>query len=75
MQMVKGVEGKMYEERLKSLGLFSLEQSRLRGDRIVASDFHPRGSSGAGADLCSLGQQQEPRERHGAVTGEVQAGC
>ena len=29
--MVKGVKGKMYEERLRSLGLFSPEQSRLRG--------------------------------------------
>ena len=28
--MVEGLEGKMYEEQLRSLGLFSPEQSRLR---------------------------------------------
>ena len=62
MQMMKGVEGKMYEEQLKSRGLFCLQQRRLREDLIVASDFHPRGSRGAGADLCSLGTATGPEE-------------
>ena len=51
---VKGLEGKTYEERLRSLGLLSLEKRRLRGDLITVCSFLTRGSGGAGADLFSL---------------------
>ena len=57
MKMVKGLEGKMYEERLRSLGLFSLEKRSLRGlrgDFIAVYSFLTRGSGGAGTDLFSL---------------------
>ena len=52
--MVKGLEGKPYEEWLKSLCLFSLEKRRLRADLIAVYSFPTRGGGGACADLFSL---------------------
>uniref|UniRef100_A0A493TQ48 Reverse transcriptase domain-containing protein n=1 Tax=Anas platyrhynchos platyrhynchos TaxID=8840 RepID=A0A493TQ48_ANAPP len=53
-KMVKGLEGKPYEERLRSLGLFSLGMGRLRGDLIAVYSFLAWGSAEAGADLFSV---------------------
>ena len=52
--MVKDLERKTYKEWLRSLGLFSLEKSGLRGDLITVYSFLMRGSGGAGTDLFSL---------------------
>jgi len=38
-KMVKGLQGKTYEEQLRFLGLFSPEKRRLRGGLMVAYSF------------------------------------
>ncbi|GAB0184539.1 hypothetical protein GRJ2_000919200 [Grus japonensis] len=52
--MVKGLKGKRCEEQLRSLGLFSLEKRRLRGNLITVCNFIKWSSRGGGVDLLSL---------------------
>jgi len=73
--MVKGLEGKMCEEQLRPLGLLSPEQSRLRGGLMAACSSLTRGAEGQALSSALWGQRQDPRERHGAGTGEAEAGC
>ncbi|KAJ7402099.1 hypothetical protein BTVI_89436 [Pitangus sulphuratus] len=49
MGMLKGLERKPYEERLRTLGLFSLEKRGLKSDLIVVFNILVKGSGEAGS--------------------------
>lgn len=73
-KMMKGLEGKTYEEKLRSLVLPSLERRRLRDDLTVVYSFLTMGRNSC-RSLLTSDLKLDLREWHEAATGEVQARC
>ncbi|KAK4812009.1 hypothetical protein QYF61_023005 [Mycteria americana] len=59
--MIRGLEHLFYEDRLRELGLFSLEKRRLRGDLMAAFQYLQRLYKQAGEGLFTRARSDRTR--------------
>ena len=70
--MIRGLETKPYEERLKELGMFSLEKRRLRGDRRALFKYRKGCNTEEGQDQFSIIPECKTCVGECSNTGDIQ---